>query len=225
MPSLAALAVLFVVYAGSAVVFGRALGITNKSLRSLQLTAPMVETQLLGYIPVLIYLTLVLPALARRSLREILGRFGARELLAGLGGAILMWLAVATVGALEAALLGHTPNQLAVRLFERAHPGLLLDLMIAVAVLVAPFAEELVFRGFIFNAIRVRASFPVAATLSGLLFGAAHGEAAGILPLAAGGFVLASVYARTGSLWSSIVAHGSFNGFTLLLLLSTGIKT
>jgi membrane protease YdiL (CAAX protease family) len=42
------------------------------------------------------------------------------------------------------------------------------------------------------------------------------------LPLAAGGVVLATVYARTGSLWASIATHGTFNAMTLAIVLYTG---
>lgn len=223
--SFAALCGLVFIYLVTLAVLLRGFGVTPQMARSAHLTPALVAAQVLGYIPVLLYLSLVLPALARRSLSAIIGRFGARELSAGLTGALVMWFAVISVGALQSVVFRHPPEQLAVRLFEGARPGLLLDLMIFVAVALAPLTEELIFRAFIFNALWRRTSLAVAATLSGLIFGAAHGELAGILPLAAGGIVLANVYARSGSLWSSIIAHGSFNGITLLLLLAAGIKT
>jgi CAAX protease family protein len=223
--SFAALCGLVIIYLVTLVVLLRGFGVTHQAVRSAQLTPALVAAQILGYVPVILYLSIVLPRLARRTFSAIVGRFGAREALAGFSGALLMWFAVISVGALQSAIFRHPPEQLAVRLFEGARPGLLLDLMILVAVALAPFTEELVFRGFIFNAIWRRTSLRAAATLSGLVFGVAHGELAGVLPLAAGGIVLAYVYARSGSLWSSIIAHGAFNGITLLLLLAAGIKT
>jgi len=135
-----------------------------------------------------------------------------------------MWFAVLVVGALQSGFIGKQPTQNAVQLFENSHPGLWVDIMGLVAVTLAPFVEELIFRGFIFNALWRRLSFAPAAIISGVVFGVAHGQLAGVAPLAAGGIVLATVYARTGSLWSSMISHGTFNGITLVLLLAAGIK-
>lgn len=224
-PSIAAAVAGIAFYYACIIVLIRALGVTAQSIRAVQLTPAIVEAQVLGYVPILAYMALVLPLLAHRSLRNILGRFDGRTVLAGLAGAFLMWLAVMTVGAAEAAIFGHPPTQTAIRLFENARPGFWLDVMALVAVTLAPFVEELVFRGFVFNALWKRLPFGASALGSSIIFGLAHGQAAGVAPLAAGGFVLATVYARTGSLWSSMIAHGTFNGITLALLLFAGIKT
>jgi membrane protease YdiL (CAAX protease family) len=190
-----------------------------------ELTRGIVLAQVLSYVPIIAYIAWTLPWLADRPLGLILGPLHGRQIFAGFVGAILMWLSVTTVGAIQAGIVGHTPTQTAVKLFENAKPGIWLDVMAIVAVGLAPFAEELLFRGFIFNALWKRMPFSLSALGSGILFGLAHGQSAGIAPLAAGGIVLASVYARSGSLWSSMIAHGTFNGITLSLLLLAGIKT
>ena len=221
--SLAAAAGGIVVYFLTLVLLLRAFQVTPQNVMTPQLTPAIVKAQILGYIPILGYMAAILPWLSRRGIGEILGRFGAAQFFAGLGGGVLMWLAVMVVGAAEAAMFGKPPEQNAIRLFQNSHPGLWLDLMALVAVTLAPFVEELVFRGFVFNALW-RFPFAVSATISGLIFGAAHGQTAGILPLAAGGIVLAAVYARTGSLWASMITHGSFNTITLTLLLLSLVK-
>jgi membrane protease YdiL (CAAX protease family) len=213
-----------IVYLFTLALLLRAFHVTPQNAMTPQLTPAIVQAQILGYVPILGYMAVVLPLLSRRSIFEILGTFGATELFAGFGGAVLMWLVVIAVGAAEAAIFGKPPEQNAIRLFQNSHPGLWLDLMAIVAVTLAPFVEELIFRGFIFNALWRRFPFAVSAAISGLVFGAAHGQAAGILPLAAGGIVLAGVYARTGSLWSSMITHGSFNAITLTLLLLSQVK-
>jgi uncharacterized protein len=223
--SLLALIGAMAIYLFSIVYLVRAFGITSQTIRAVELTQGMVLAQVLSYVPILAYMLILLPWLAHRPLSLIVGPLHGRQVFAGLVGAVLMWLSVTIVGAIQAGFLGHQPTQTAVKLFENAKPGLWLDVMAVVAVTLAPFVEELIFRGFIFNALWRRLPFSLSALGSGILFGIAHGQTAGIAPLAAGGFVLASVYARSGSLWSSMIAHGTFNGITLALLLAAGIKT
>lgn len=78
---------------------------------------------------------------------------------------------------------------------------------------VAPLAEELFFRGFLFGALR-RRGLVVAAGVSGLAFGLAHlgGSPVGfIVPLALLGILLALLYERTGSLYPPIALHALNN--------------
>jgi membrane protease YdiL (CAAX protease family) len=82
---------------------------------------------------------------------------------------------------------------------------------------VAPFAEELFFRGFFYRALRTRYSMLVAAAIDGALFGIIHydfssADALLILPpLAVLGFVFCLVYERTGSLYPVIALHAINN--------------
>ncbi|MGH2847001.1 MAG: lysostaphin resistance A-like protein [Thermoleophilaceae bacterium] len=97
-----------------------------------------------------------------------------------------------------------------------AERGTLLLLMSAVLVVgIAPFAEELFFRGFFYGALRTRFGVWSAAGLNGLLFGAIHysgPDTLGILPpLAVLGFVLCLLYERTGSLYPVIAFHSLNN--------------
>ena len=214
-----------VVYFVTLVVLLRAFRVTPQSIVALELTPAIVKAQVLSYVPILAYMAIALPMLARKSIAELLGRLGAHEALTGFGGAIVMWVVVVAVGTLESGIFGRQPTQTDIRLFQNSAPSLWLYAMALVAVTLAPFAEELIFRGFVFNALWRHFSFVASAITSGLLFGAAHGQVAGIIPLAAGGVVLATVYARTGSLWASMITHGSFNAITLALLLVAEHKT
>lgn len=77
----------------------------------------------------------------------------------------------------------------------------------------APLAEELFFRGFLYGGLR-KYGVPIAAIVSGLLFGAVHigGSPIGFLvPLAALGIILALLYERTGSLYPPIALHALNN--------------
>jgi membrane protease YdiL (CAAX protease family) len=78
---------------------------------------------------------------------------------------------------------------------------------------VAPLAEELFFRGFLFGALRKRGLL-VAAPISGIAFGLAHVASSPIgfiVPLATLGVILALLYERTGSLYPPIALHALNN--------------
>lgn len=88
-------------------------------------------------------------------------------------------------------------------------PWLVFGLAVS-AVAVAPLAEELFYRGFLFTLFR-RLGFWPAAALSSLLFGAAHGAPTLVLPLAVAGFAFALAFETTKSLVAPTVAHATFN--------------
>lgn len=88
--------------------------------------------------------------------------------------------------------------------------------LVAVMVLVtvvAPIAEEFLFRGFFFPALRTKLGLWWAAALTGVVFGGIHvlgSPVEFLLPLALFGFVLCLVYWRTNSLYPCIALH-AFN--------------
>ncbi len=97
-----------------------------------------------------------------------------------------------------------------------------------IALLCAPVAEEVFFRGFVFGGLRGRWGTMWAALASGLLFGLAHagntGNLDGLLvvpPIAAVGVLFAFGYAYTGSLAASMVAHFLFNALQFSIGLAT----
>lgn len=107
---------------------------------------------------------------------------------------------------------GAAPKQETKELFDYR---LLLPLAGIATVIVAPLAEEIFFRGFVFAGL-LRPFGPVGAMLaSGVVFGAFHITSADtvglIVPFSAIGVLLAWVYHRTRSLWPSIGTHVLFN--------------
>lgn len=87
-----------------------------------------------------------------------------------------------------------------------------------VTILLAPAAEELLFRGVLYPWIR-QAGFPKLALFgTALLFGAMHLNAQAFIPLFTLAVILALLYERTNNLLVSMTAHSLFNGFNFALL-------
>lgn len=82
-------------------------------------------------------------------------------------------------------------------------------------VIVAPFVEELVYRGAGVTLLR-RYGSVVAALGSGLAFGLAHGLVEGLPVLAFFGIALAVLRMRTNSVIPGMVVHAVFNGIALV---------
>jgi membrane protease YdiL (CAAX protease family) len=80
----------------------------------------------------------------------------------------------------------------------------------------APFAEEILFRGILYPAIK-RAGFPrLALWLTSFLFAAIHLNLATFIPLLALALLLTFLYEYTGNLLASIAAHALFNALNFL---------
>ena len=116
-------------------------------------------------------------------------------------------------------------------------PGTALGAAFLVIVLFGPAVEELVFRGAIFGGLyRLgrffsralggdgdsrgvdRFSFLGAALFSSAVFSALHQSAVIAPALFALALVLCALYRRTGSILPSLVAHATFNSFTVLVI-------
>lgn len=80
-----------------------------------------------------------------------------------------------------------------------------------VAAVLAPLAEEVFFRGFVFRALARKAGVPAGIVLSSLLFAVGHMQVGVLVPTFILGLLLAWLYWRTSSLWNAIFAHFAFN--------------
>jgi membrane protease YdiL (CAAX protease family) len=93
-----------------------------------------------------------------------------------------------------------------------------LVLVVVLVTVLAPLCEEMLFRGFLFPALRNWKGVLPAAILTGLIFGAVHIGSSPIgfaLPLAVFGFGLCLLYHVTGSLYPSIALHAMNNAIAL----------
>lgn len=108
----------------------------------------------------------------------------------------------------------HPEQQAIVDQFPRSPVGAVA--FILVAVVLAPFFEEVVFRGFLFRGLANSFGWVWGALISAGVFGIAHLQLDVFFPLAALGFFLAWSYRRTGSLWAPIAMHAVFNAIAVL---------
>ncbi|MFZ9683468.1 MAG: CPBP family intramembrane glutamic endopeptidase [Cephaloticoccus sp.] len=146
----------------------------------------------------------------------LLGRGAATFLIAlpVLGGIGFGWQVL-----MQALGVELVPQDL-VGIFAGTKSPLLLGSMIALAVVVAPVTEELIFRAGLFRYLRTRLPRWVALLLPSLLFASLHGNLASFAPLAALGLIFSLAYERTGSIAVPIIGHALFNLNTIALILA-----
>jgi membrane protease YdiL (CAAX protease family) len=101
-----------------------------------------------------------------------------------------------------------------------------LTVMLVMGGVIAPFAEELAFRGLLYGYLRRRMAIPVALLIMAVCFAAAHLIVLLMPALFVVGLILGVAYERSGSLWVPIIVHGVFNSVMMILLyiaLATGV--
>ena len=142
-----------------------------------------------------------------------------RSILLGLLWGAGAWLAASVLAnaiALALEAVGIEPEPAAA---ERALAMLDPFLLVVPIVVLAPIAEEIFFRGVVFNALRRESTRRWAYLGSALLFSVIHLSPVTLVPIFLLGLLLARVYERTGSLVAPIVLHATFNGLSVALAL------
>ncbi len=86
----------------------------------------------------------------------------------------------------------------------------------AVVILVAPFVEELLYRGLGYGLLAPFTGPWPAIVLTGLAFGLAHGLVLGLPVLTIFGITLGWLRSKTGSVYPGMVVHGLFNAAALV---------
>ena len=121
-------------------------------------------------------------------------------------------LGSAPPGGLVFGLVATVPMVLALPLVRSGRPDL--DSVLG-TVLLGPFAEEVLFRGFLLAFLVRRAgwSLPVAIYVTSIAFGLAHMDRTllSVLLVSAGGALFGWVYYRWGNLWHAIGLHACIN--------------
>ena len=107
-----------------------------------------------------------------------------------------------------------------VDLFAHAESPVVLSVLILLAIVIAPIAEEFLFRAGLFRYFRTRVSRWLALVAPGLLFAMLHMNFASFAPLVVLAVIFSLAYERTGRIGTSIVAHALFNLNTIMLIFS-----
>jgi len=135
----------------------------------------------------------------------------------GLVGGVLLF----TVAGVSSALLsraGLHQNQIdRFRGIEGAPLGFFILALLAGSVL-APLAEELFFRGYVFRSFLDRHGPWWAYLFSAALFAVVHANLAAAVPIFLLGFILADIFRRSGSIVPGAIAHGINNAISFALL-------
>lgn len=96
-----------------------------------------------------------------------------------------------------------------------------LVLAIFVVSVMAPLAEETIFRGFVYGWLAKVMPVGFAVVISGAIFGALHGVLLLFIPLWAVGIVLALMFRGSNSLWPGVAVHALFNLPGIIAILSS----
>jgi membrane protease YdiL (CAAX protease family) len=99
---------------------------------------------------------------------------------------------------------------------QTTHQWLAVAVAAVMLVLVAPVAEELIFRGLGFAALG-----SVAVPVTSLLFAVAHGLPSLLVEVAVAGLILAEIRRRTASVLPGMGVHIAFNGLALVIAFLT----
>ncbi|HUT51173.1 MAG TPA: CPBP family intramembrane glutamic endopeptidase [Alphaproteobacteria bacterium] len=95
--------------------------------------------------------------------------------------------------------------------------------MILIGGILAPLAEEIIFRGLLYGWLRRFWRILPATLLSAAIFGLIHGVIPVIFAAFVVGLALAYVYERTGSLWTPAIVHATQNCVAMAVMFA-GLK-
>jgi membrane protease YdiL (CAAX protease family) len=142
-------------------------------------------------------------------------------LLASLGGsAVLGWV-------FEVVGLRVQEQPRVLEIVEQARTsgfGATAVMLVIAALLLAPVAEEWLFRQLLFRRVAVRSGRALAYAISALAFAAIHQNPAGFVVYLWLGLVFAAVIERTGRMWTAVAVHMGNNAYVLVMLFS-GVGT
>jgi len=142
-----------------------------------------------------------------------------RALRLGLGWGVLAWIGASLVSAAVVLALESLGLEVEPQAAEQAL-GLVEPWVAVLAIVIlAPIAEELFFRGIVFNAFLREGGTRMAYIGSAAMFAVIHLSLVALLPIFLLGLALAWVYHRSGSMLAPIAMHAVVNGISVAIAL------
>lgn len=141
-----------------------------------------------------------------------------KPLAEGAGAYIGVTVALAAVWHSLGLQWDEVPAQPLTRMIGTEESRSVLALACVVAVVVAPLAEEVIFRAVVYLPLRARLGVVPAALIVSVIFSTAHVYPWGAAHLLVLSLTFVALFERTGTLWAPIVAHGLYNGLSIVLI-------
>jgi len=144
-------------------------------------------------------------------------KFKAQALALGFGLLIGGYIIVFIHNSILIALGIDTQGDMIMTLFDSLEmPGWFMF----VGIILAPFVEEVFFRGFLFQGFREKMGWLKAALLSSAIFAVSHLDPASLIPTFILGFTFSYIFHRSNSLWPGMFLHFTVNAFGLCIALA-----
>ncbi|MFO7718201.1 MAG: CPBP family intramembrane glutamic endopeptidase [Thermodesulfobacteriota bacterium] len=176
---------------------------------------PGLATPLLAALELVLFLPVWWLAVRQYGARwRDLGLSGFRLRHLGLG--VVLFVPVLGISAVYQTWLAQQGLEMQPGLEQVLSGGPFPVLLAVTVVVLAPLAEEVFFRGFLFAGIAKRLSWPVGAVLSAFLFALLHVQPLAVPPLFLLGLLFAVLYQRSGSIWPAIILHATLNALALI---------
>ncbi len=135
----------------------------------------------------------------------------------------LVWTNILTALEATGAIETFAPQEL-ITLFQGGGDPIAIGLLVAMAVVLAPVVEELIFRGCVYRFLKSQTTLLPAQIISGVVFSFMHANLLSFVPLVVVGVLLARVYEKSGNIMVSMWFHAFFNAFSLLMLFITSMS-
>ncbi|MGC8743808.1 MAG: CPBP family intramembrane glutamic endopeptidase [Verrucomicrobiia bacterium] len=119
-------------------------------------------------------------------------------------------------------LLGKSASyepQVVVQILQQKPPMFYTILIGISTIILAPIAEEILFRGLLYTSLKTAGHPLIAIYGVSFLFGVIHNNLVAALPLAFFGVILTVIYEITGNLFAPIIAHSLFNLMNFIILM------
>ena len=145
-----------------------------------------------------------------------LNRFNPNALAIGCGLLVAVYIVVIINNLIMVALGIITQADVVSDLLGEIDSPLLFAFVTAI---VAPFTEELFFRGFLFKGLREKYGWVNALMFSSIIFALFHGQIATLIPTFLLGALFAYMYQRTESVFPGMFLHFSVNALGVVVFL------